>query len=67
MKRFLHGATLAVVVSAIASTVPSSLALVPAQSPPMVLSQNVNFQPPDVTAPGRQARTHCGSNFCPAG
>jgi len=50
MKRFLHGATLAVAVSAIAATVPSSLVLVPAQSPPMVLSQNVNFQPPDVTA-----------------
>ena len=68
MKRFLHGATLAVAVAAIAVVVPSSLAGVRTQSQPIVLSQNVNFKPPDVAAPGnRQGGTHRGSKLCPAG
>ena len=68
MKRFLHGATLAVAVAAIAATVPSSATAVRAQSQPLLLSQNVNFQPPDVTAPSsRQGGTHRGSKLCPAG
>ena len=67
MKRFIHGAILAIAVAAIAATVPSSLARVRVQSQPMVLSQNVNFQPPDVTAPGnRQGGAHRGSKLCPA-
>lgn len=68
MKRFLHRATLAVAVSAIAATVPSSLTPMRAQSQPLLLSQNVNFKPPDVTAPaGRQGGTHRGNKLCPAG
>jgi len=68
MKRFLHRATLAVAVSAIAATVPSSLAPMRAQSQPLLLSQNVNFKPPDVTAPAnRQGGTHRGNKLCPAG
>ena len=68
MKRFLHGATLALAVAAIAIAVPSSLAEVRTQSQPLLLSQNVNFKPPNVTAPGnRQGGTHRGSKLCPAG
>jgi hypothetical protein len=68
MKRFLHQATLAVAVAAIAATLPSSLAPMRAQAQQLLLSQNVNFQPPDVTAPSsRQGGTHRGSKLCPAG
>src|SRR4028119_1012289 len=69
MKRLLHQATLAVAVSAIAATLPSSLAPMRAQAQPLLLSQNVNFKPPqDVTAPSsRQGGTHRGSKLCPAG
>ncbi|MEG4282525.1 DUF928 domain-containing protein [Microcoleus sp. A006_D1] len=68
MKRFLHLATLAIGSAAIAATVPSSLAGVRGQSQPILLSQNVNFQAPNVTAPGgRQGGTHRGSKLCPAG
>ncbi|MGB3264228.1 MAG: DUF928 domain-containing protein [Microcoleus sp.] len=68
MKRFQHLATLAIGLGAIALTVPSSLAGMRTQSRPIVLSQNVNFKPPDVTAPGsRQGGTHRGSKLCPAG
>lgn len=68
MKRFIHRATLAVAVSALAATLPSSLAPMRAQSQPLLLSQNVNFKPPDVTAPAnRQGGTHRGNKLCPAG
>jgi len=68
MKRFQHLATLAISFAAIALTVPSSLAGMRTQSRPILLSQNVNFKPPDVTAPGsRQGGTHRGSKLCPAG
>ena len=68
MKRFLHGATLALAVCAIAITVPSSLAGVRTSSQPLLLSQNLNFKPPDVTAPSnRQGGTHRGGQLCPAG
>jgi hypothetical protein len=69
MRRLLHQATLAVAVSAIAATLPSSLAPMRAQAQPLLLSQNVNFKPPeDVTAPSsRQGGTHRGSKLCPAG
>ena len=68
MKRFIHGATLALAVSAIAITVPRSLAGVRTPSQPLLLSQNLNFKPPDVTAPSnRQGGTHRGSQLCPAG
>jgi Domain of Unknown Function (DUF928) len=68
MKRFFNGATLAIAVGAIATTVPSTLAVMPGQSQPLLLNQNVNFQPPEVTAPdNRQAGTHRGSHLCPAG
>ena len=69
MKRWLHQATLAVAVYALAATLPSSLAPMRAQAQPLLLSQNVNFKPPqDVTAPSsRQGGTHRGSKLCPAG
>ncbi|MEG3859647.1 DUF928 domain-containing protein [Microcoleus sp. herbarium12] len=70
MKRFLHGAKLAIALSAsaLSATLPSALASLPAQPEPLLLSQSVNFQPPNVTAPGgRQGGTHRGSKLCPAG
>lgn len=68
MKRFLHLTKLAVALSAIAATVPTLSAPVQAQSQPILLSQNLNFQPPDVTAPSnRQGGTHRGEGQCPAG
>ena len=68
MKRFLHQATLAVAVAAIAATLPSSLGPMRAQALPLLLSHNVNFKPPDVTAPtSRQGGAHRGSKLCPAG
>jgi Domain of Unknown Function (DUF928) len=61
MKRFLHLVALSVVVTAIAVTIPNLPASVQAQSRPILLSQNVNFKPPNVTAPGnRQGGTHRG-------
>lgn len=68
MKRFLHLVTLSVALSAIAATVPTLPTAVRAQSQPILLSQNLNFQPPDVTAPSnRQGGTHRGNGQCPAG
>ncbi|MEG4321892.1 MULTISPECIES: hypothetical protein [unclassified Microcoleus] len=46
MKRFVRGVALAIAVLAIALTLPSWLSPMQAQSPPILLSQNVNFQPP---------------------
>jgi hypothetical protein len=61
MKRFLHLTALSIAFSAIAVTLPSFWAPMPAKSAPIVSSQNVNFKPPDVTAPGnRQGATHRG-------
>jgi hypothetical protein len=68
MKRFLHLTKLAVALSAIAATVPTLSAPLQAQSQPILLSQNLNFQPPDVTAPSnRQGGTHRGDRKCPPG
>lgn len=68
MKRFLHLAGFSVAASAIAAIVASLSAGVLAQSPPILISQNVNFKPPSVTAPGnRQGGTHRGNGACPAG
>src|SRR4028119_1456318 len=68
MKRLLRYATRPVAVAAIAATLPSSLAPMRAQAQPLLLSQNVNFKAPDVTAPSsRQGGTHRGSKLCPAG
>ncbi|MEG3847171.1 DUF928 domain-containing protein [Microcoleus sp. herbarium19] len=65
MKRFLNGVALAIAVLAIALTLPNWLSPMQAQSPPILLSQNVNFQPPDVIAPeNRQQGTPKGS-ACP--
>ncbi len=68
MKNFLHITTLStisVAVFAIAAIVPSLPAPLLAQSTPILLSQNVNFKPPDVEAPGnRQGATHRG-DACP--
>ncbi|MEG4027406.1 MULTISPECIES: DUF928 domain-containing protein [unclassified Microcoleus] len=61
MKRFIHFTALAMTVLAIAVTLPSLLTPMQAVPAPIVLSQNVNFTPPDVTAPdNRQGGTHRG-------
>ncbi|WP_172184709.1 DUF928 domain-containing protein [Microcoleus asticus] len=61
MKRFLHFTALAMAVLAIAVTLPSLVSPMQAVPAPILLSQNVNFQPPDVTAPdNRQGGTHRG-------
>ncbi|MEG4493827.1 DUF928 domain-containing protein [Microcoleus sp. D3_18_C4] len=61
MKRFINFTALAMTVLAIAVTLPSLLTPMQAVPAPMLLSQNVNFTPPDVTAPdNRQGGTHRG-------
>lgn len=68
MKRFLHLTKLAVALSAIAATIGTLPTPVQAQSQPILLSQSLNFKPPDVTAPSnRQGGTHRGNGQCPAG
>lgn len=68
MKRFLHGAAFSVALTAIAATAPSWSAPVRVQPQPIASTQNVNFKPPNVTAPGnRQGGTHRGNGACPAG
>ncbi len=65
MKRFLHFTALAIAALAIAVTLPSLLTPMLAVPAPILLSQNVNFKPPDVTAPdNRQGATHRG-DACP--
>jgi hypothetical protein len=65
MKRFLNFTALAMTVFAIAVTLSSLLTPMQAVPAPILLSQNVNFQPPDVTAPeNRQGGTHRGE-ACP--
>jgi hypothetical protein len=65
MKRFLNFTTLAMAVFAIAVTLSSLLTPMQAVPAPILLSQNVNFQPPDVTAPeNRRGATHRGE-ACP--
>ncbi|MEP6487542.1 DUF928 domain-containing protein [Microcoleus vaginatus GB2-A3] len=61
MKRFIYFTALAMTVLAIAVTLPSLLTPMQAVPAPILLSQNVNFKPPDVTAPdNRQGGTHRG-------
>ncbi len=61
MKRFLQFAALAIAALAIAVTFPNLLLPMLAVPAPILLSQNVNFKPPDVTAPdNRQGGTHRG-------
>lgn len=61
MKRFIQFTARAMTVLAIAVTLPSLLTPMQAVPAPMLLSQNVNFKPPDVTAPdNRQGGTHRG-------
>ena len=68
MKRFLHGVAFSVVAGAIAVTAPSLSAPVQVKPAPIASAQNVNFRPPNVTAPGnRQGGTHRGNGACPAG
>jgi Domain of Unknown Function (DUF928) len=64
MKRFLYLATLSLAVFALA-IFPNLTTLMPVNSAPILLSQNVNFKPPNVSAPGnRQGATHRGPK-CP--
>ncbi|MEG3904223.1 MULTISPECIES: DUF928 domain-containing protein [unclassified Microcoleus] len=61
MKRFINFTALVMTVLAIAVTLPSLLTPMQAVPAPILLSQNVNFTPPDVTAPdNRQGGTHRG-------
>ena len=65
MKRFLNFTALAMAVFAIAVNLSSLLAPMQAVPAPILLTQNVNFPPPDVTAPdNRQGATHRGE-ACP--
>jgi hypothetical protein len=65
MKRFLNFTALAMAVFAIAVTLSSLLTPMQAVPAPILLSQNVNFHPPDVTAPdNRQGGTYRGE-ACP--
>lgn len=64
MKRFLYLATLSLTVFTLA-IFPNLTTLMSVKSAPILLSQNVNFTPPKVTAPGnRQGATHRGPK-CP--
>jgi Domain of Unknown Function (DUF928) len=64
MKRFLYLATLSLAVFSLA-IFPNLTTLMPVKSEPILLSQNVKFRPPNVTAPGnRQSATHRGET-CP--
>jgi len=61
MKRLINLAALAIAVLAISVNLPNLLPAVEAVPPQILLSQNVNFKPPDVTAPdNRQGATHRG-------
>ncbi len=61
MKRFLNFTALAIAASAIVLILPSLLLPMLAVPAPILLSQNLNFKPPDVTAPdNRQGGTHRG-------
>jgi len=61
VKHFLHFTAIAIAASAIALTLPSLLLPMLAVPAPILLSQNVNFKPPNVTAPdNRQGGTHRG-------
>ncbi len=65
MKPFIHLAALSLAMFALA-IFPNLTTLMPVKSEPILLSQNVNFKPPNVTAPGnRQGATHRGPK-CPA-
>jgi len=65
MKRFLNFTVLAMAVFAIVLTLSSLLTPMQAVPAPILLSQNVKFKPPRVTAPdNRQAGTHRGP-ACP--
>lgn len=64
MKRFLYLSTLSLIVFAL-TIFPNLTALTQVKSAPILVSQNVNFKPPTVTAPGnRQGATHRGPK-CP--
>jgi hypothetical protein len=66
MKRFLYLATLSLAVFTLA-IFPNLTTVMPVKSEQILLSQNVNFKPPNVTAPGnRQSATHRGPK-CPEG
>ncbi|MEG4803227.1 DUF928 domain-containing protein [Microcoleus sp. ARI1-B5] len=54
MKRFIYLAAIAIAVFAISVTLPNLLPPMQAVPAPILLSQNVNFKPPDVTAPGNR-------------
>lgn len=67
MKHFLNLATISAALSLGLTAIATSPTVVRAQSQGLLISQ-VNFQPPDVSAPGnRQGGTSRGSGACPAG
>lgn len=65
MKRFLHHAVFSVALSGIAGIFPSLPAPMLASSAPIMLSQNVNFKPPDVMAPDNRGMPTPAGNACP--
>jgi Domain of Unknown Function (DUF928) len=66
MKHFLHYAVVSVVLSGFAVTFSSLSATMPAKSLPILVSQQINFKPPDASAPNnRQGATHAGGSPCP--
>ncbi|MCU0543016.1 MAG: DUF928 domain-containing protein [Oscillatoriaceae cyanobacterium Prado104] len=65
MKHFLHDAVVSVVLSGFAVTFSSLSATMPAKSLPILVSQQINFKPPDNNAPdNRQGATFAGYSPC---
>jgi Domain of Unknown Function (DUF928) len=65
MKHFLHYAVVSVVLSGFAVTFSSLSATMPAKSLPILVSQQINFKPPDASGPdNRQGATHAGGTPC---
>ncbi|MEG4321889.1 MULTISPECIES: DUF928 domain-containing protein [unclassified Microcoleus] len=65
MKRFIYLVAIAIAVFAIALSLPSLLPPMQAVPAPILLSQNVNFKPPDVTAPGNRVPAAHRGPACP--
>ena len=65
MKRFIYLAAIAIAVLAIALTLPSFSAPTATHGTPILLSQNVNFKPPDVTAPDNRIPGAHRGGACP--
>ncbi|MCC3419879.1 MAG: DUF928 domain-containing protein [Microcoleus sp. PH2017_01_SCD_O_A] len=65
MKRFLNGVALAIAAFAIALTLPSLVPPMQAVPAPILLSQNINFRPPDLITPDNRRGTPAFLSPCP--